>query len=105
MRKIAVISFCILALTSCNRERRDVRPQPARVAVYRDAALQSELLPGGPLPQAQVTNPYHGTAYSVNEGSRLFNSYNCSGCHANGGGAIGPPLIKQQWLYGDQPAQ
>ena len=26
------------------------------------------------------------------------------GCHANGGGAIGPPLIKDIWTYGNDPA-
>ena len=35
---------------------------------------------------------------------RLFGWYNCSGCHANGGGGIGPPLIKQEWTYGSEPA-
>ena len=40
----------------------------------------------------------------INEGGRLYNWYNCSGCHANGAGGIGPPLIKQQWIYGGEPA-
>jgi cytochrome c oxidase cbb3-type subunit 3 len=33
----------------------------------------------------------------------LFSWYNCVGCHANGGGGIGPPLIKQEWIYGGEP--
>ncbi len=36
--------------------------------------------------------------------SGCSNWYNCIGCHANGGGGIGPPLIKQQWIYGGEPA-
>ena len=106
MRKVALIALC-LAVTSCQREKRDVRPEPARVAVYSDAAPTSELQPGPPLPQRLVANPYHGSAYEISEGSRLYNWYNCSGCHANGAGGIGPPLIKDsaQWTYGDQPAQ
>lgn len=51
-----------------------------------------------------VVNPSHGIAYDISEGQRLFNWYNCSGCHANGGGAIGPPLIKKNWIYGGEPA-
>ena len=35
------------------------------------------------------------------EGRTLYNQYNCSGCHAAGGGAIGPPLIDDEWIYGD----
>jgi mono/diheme cytochrome c family protein len=35
------------------------------------------------------------------EGRILYNQYNCSGCHAAGGGAIGPALIDDEWIYGD----
>ncbi len=35
---------------------------------------------------------------------RLFTWYNCAGCHSNGGGGIGPPLIKNDWIYGGEPA-
>ena len=98
------ITLCVLALISCQRERRDLRPEPARVAVYADAARQSELQPGGPLPQAVVVNPVEGSAYAISEGKRLYNSYNCSGCHFAGGGGIGPPLIKDEWTYGGEPA-
>ena len=30
---------------------------------------------------------------------------NCTGCHAHGGGAIGPPLMDDNWIYGSQPDQ
>jgi cytochrome c oxidase cbb3-type subunit 3 len=73
------------------------------VAVFADASRQSDLQPGGPLSQPQVANSYDGSAYAISEGQRLFNWYNCSGCHANGGGGIGPPLIKSQWIYGGEP--
>ncbi|TIP37515.1 MAG: cytochrome C, partial [Mesorhizobium sp.] len=26
--------------------------------------------------------------------------FNCSGCHANGGGGMGPALMDQKWIYG-----
>ena len=35
------------------------------------------------------------------EGRTLYNLYNCAGCHAAGGGAIGPALIDDEWIYGD----
>jgi cytochrome c oxidase cbb3-type subunit 3 len=30
---------------------------------------------------------------------------NCSGCHANGGGAMGPALMDDEWIYGSTPNQ
>jgi cytochrome c oxidase cbb3-type subunit III len=34
-------------------------------------------------------------------GKQLFSQMNCNGCHFNGGGGMGPPLLdKALWLYG-----
>lgn len=103
MRFIAA-GCCFLALVACKRERRDLRPSPASVVVFGGAGRESELQPGGPQSEPVAVNPSEGSAYAISEGQRLFNWYNCSGCHANGGGAIGPPLIKQVWIYGVEPA-
>jgi len=77
---------------------------PARLAVFGDVAPQSELHPGSSTAPATATDPNHGNAYAISEGQRLFGWYNCTGCHANGGGGIGPPLIKDHWIYGNEPA-
>jgi cytochrome c oxidase cbb3-type subunit 3 len=74
------------------------------VAVFGDAAWEGELVPGGSQPKSIVSNPYGGEAYAISEGQRLFDWYNCTGCHANGGGGIGPPLIKTEWIYGNEPS-
>jgi cytochrome c oxidase cbb3-type subunit III len=101
----ALFSSLSLLLASCQREKRDIRPAPTRLAIYGDAARESTLRPGGPVkPEQVVSNPYNHSAYDISEGQRLFNWYNCSGCHANGGGGIGPPLIKKNWTYGGEPA-
>ena|ERR1051326_3219497 len=102
MRIATAIVCSILALTSCSRERRDLRPAPVRLVIYDGAARQSPLQPGGPKPEFVAPNPYGGNAYAISEGQRLFDWYNCSGCHSHGGGGIGPPLIKQvqDWIYG-----
>ncbi len=103
--RIFVVVLSALAFTACQREKRDIKPSPTRIAVYGDAARQSELRPGGPVqPQSIVTNPYNGSAYDISEGQRLYDWYNCSGCHFAGGGGIGPPLIKTVWIYGGEPA-
>jgi len=50
-----------------------------------------------------MTNPYEGNEEALGEGKRLYNQFNCSGCHAAGGGAIGPALMDETWIYGSQP--
>ena len=103
MRTFAAIA-CLLALSGCQREERQLRPEPTRLVIYGDAARQSDLQPGGPKSAVEPGNPYAGNAYAISEGQRLYSWYNCNGCHSNGGGGIGPPLIKTQWIYGGEPA-
>jgi cytochrome c oxidase cbb3-type subunit 3 len=63
------------------------------------------LQPGQKAPVAEVRNEYEENAYALSEGKRLFNSYNCNGCHAQGGGGMGPPLLDDEWIYGGRPEQ
>ena len=42
-------------------------------------------------------------AYAMSQGKMLFNAYNCSGCHAQGGGDKGPALMDDVWIYGAEP--
>lgn len=105
MRIVFAGLCCAAVFTACQTEKHDIKPAPTRLAIYGDAARESDLRPGGPVrPEQTVTNPYNHSAYDISEGQRLFNWYNCSGCHANGGGGIGPPLIKKSWIYGGEPA-
>ena len=48
---------------------------------------------------------YEENAYALAEGKRLFAAFNCSGCHGNGGGGIGPPLLDSPWRYGSDLPQ
>lgn len=48
---------------------------------------------------------YDESAYAVGEGKRLFIWFNCVGCHAMGGGGMGPPLMDEEWRYGSDPEQ
>jgi len=61
---------------------------------------QSILQPGPPRPARAVRNPLAGDAEAIEAGKQLFSQFNCAGCHAGGGGAIGPALIDDQWIYG-----
>lgn len=61
--------------------------------------------PPGPQPvrARELGALYVNNAWAISEGKRLFTWYNCSGCHARGGGGMGPPLMDKQWSYGSSP--
>jgi hypothetical protein len=43
-------------------------------------------------------------AAAISQGQALYQAMNCAGCHsAHGGGAIGPALSDDKWIYGWQP--
>ncbi len=62
----------------------------------------SDIHPGTSGQPQPVDNAAEEEAFAVNEGKRFFTQYNCSGCHFNGGGGIGPPLMDEKWIYGDK---
>ena len=88
------------------------RPRPRRPLRW---IRLSELQPGpGPaddpkaaklVPSDAVPDAYEENAFALSEGKRLFSAFNCIGCHAHGGGDIGPPLIDDRWIYGHEPEQ
>ena len=92
----------LLVLAACQREQRNFRPQPSQTGLLLNVAAEGTLQPGGAQPQTPPSNPDEGNAYAIAEGQRLYNWYNCSGCHSHGGGGIGPPLIKKSWIYGGE---
>jgi cytochrome c oxidase cbb3-type subunit 3 len=59
----------------------------------------------GPPPEAAPPRAVERTdapdEATLAEGRILYNQYNCAGCHAAGGGAIGPALMDDEWIYGD----
>jgi cytochrome c oxidase cbb3-type subunit 3 len=88
--------------TACKREERrfeETPPSATPSGVVRVSALQ----PGTPEDTTHLANPYENNAYAQSEGQRLFGWYNCSGCHSNGGGGMGPPLMDDKWIYGSSP--
>ena len=96
------VALIVTPLLGCEREQRRFREVPP-AATAADAVRQSELQPGEPQPEATVVAPYDGNAWAVSEGKRLYQWFNCVGCHANGGGGMGPPLMDDKWIYGGDP--
>lgn len=110
MRKLqkAAALIILVPLTgicfSCKREERGFQVEPP-AAGRTEAKQMSNLQAGEPAAHPPVHNEYEENAYAMAEGKRLFSYMNCVGCHANGGGAIGPPLMDEKWIYGGQPEQ
>jgi cytochrome c oxidase cbb3-type subunit 3 len=93
----------LLAAGACRREERRFRETPP--GLMPTGVRVSVLQPGAPADSAHSQNPYESSAYAQSEGQRLFGWYNCAGCHANGGGGMGPPLMDDTWIYGSDPEQ
>jgi cytochrome c oxidase cbb3-type subunit 3 len=96
-------ALLLVALSAaCEREKRQFENW-APSASAGPAVREVDLQPGPPTRDVDVRGPYENNAYGVSEGKRLYNAFNCSGCHFQGGGGIGPPLMDVEWIYGSQP--
>jgi cytochrome c oxidase cbb3-type subunit 3 len=98
-------ALALLLLAGCNKGALPALPaqQPDRQGV-----IDSPLAPG--MGHSLITiDPraaaYYDNADAVNTGKRLFAQYNCSGCHSNGGGGMGPSLMDGAWIYGGRLEQ
>jgi cytochrome c oxidase cbb3-type subunit 3 len=93
----------IVCTPGCEREQRRFN-EPAAASAPVDSVRLTPQQPGPPTPVASTKAPYSENAYALNEGKRLFSSYNCEGCHFLGGGGMGPALMDDTWIYGSDPA-
>jgi len=108
-RVAASVALCLallalLALAGCEREERGFRVEPPSAGRANSVPL-TDLQPGVTTPPAPTENEYEKNAYAVAEGQRYYEQMNCVGCHARGGGGMGPPLMDARWLYGADPSQ
>ena len=99
--KILPILAVLLAASACKTEQRNIKQEQ----IYQPLAVSARenFVPGGPVTTIVVKNPAEGKAYDIGEGARLYAWYNCSGCHSNGGGGMGPPLMSRTFIYGSEP--
>jgi cytochrome c oxidase cbb3-type subunit 3 len=89
---------------SCEREKRDF--QSTAPPEQSPPNSISDLHPGGGATQTPLAkNSYDENAYAVSQGQQLFTQFNCVGCHAHGGGGMGPALMDEKWIYGSAPQQ
>jgi cytochrome c oxidase cbb3-type subunit III len=98
---IFLVNLLWMALAGCNSSRSSVAaeaPPPVPTAVGP--------VPGTAPPPPARTNPLAGDPVAMQDGRRLFDWYNCSGCHGgHAGGGMGPSLRDTTWIYGSEDAQ
>lgn len=85
-----------LLLAGCEREQRPTRAPPAASGTGDPSFTAQGVLP--------ADNRYEDNAYAVSQGKVWFRTYNCNGCHGQGGGDSGPALMDGAWRYGADPA-
>jgi cytochrome c oxidase cbb3-type subunit III len=103
--RLAIVLVVLILNCSCKRETRIFRQPPALNEDLNTVQI-SGLNPGNhPLPPLKASpDLYEESAYAVSQGQFLYEQYNCVGCHAHGGGGIGPALMDDRWIYGSEPA-
>jgi cytochrome c oxidase cbb3-type subunit III len=99
---VVVLSAAQLGV-GCEREARQFENPPAASAAAQNP-MQTPLSPGAQPQPTPEDSPFQKNAYGIAEGKRLFTALNCAGCHANGGGGMGPALMDDEWIYGNHPA-
>jgi cytochrome c oxidase cbb3-type subunit 3 len=101
----ALVLLGVVALAAaCERETRGYQQSPEG-ASRPDTVHLTTLQPGQPQVRQPKEGPYEQNAWGIGEGKRLYQSYNCNGCHAMGGGSIGPALMDDKWIYGSTGEQ
>jgi cytochrome c oxidase cbb3-type subunit 3 len=101
--RIASVVLMAAAFVACQRETRPFQSELPVASARTTTPVLSQNF-AGPPPPAPDYSPFQNNAWGTAEGKRLFDAYNCSGCHAHGGGGMGPPLMDDKWIYGSRPA-
>ena len=98
---LPLVALVAIVGAACEREQRrfsEVAPASGRSGGVEKSSLRITDAQHG-----EARAPYTNNAWAVAQGKLLFSAFNCDGCHANGGGGIGPPLLDAEWLYGSAP--
>jgi cytochrome c oxidase cbb3-type subunit 3 len=105
-RVAAAAALALVLVAGCARDE-NRHDRPAAQATP-GGVIDTALVPG--IGRSLVTDDpraeaYYGDAGAVSAGKQLFSQYNCSGCHSNGGGGMGPSLMDDEWIYGGRLTQ
>jgi cytochrome c oxidase cbb3-type subunit 3 len=104
VNRLAAALLLFVLLAACEREERAFRSD----AVANESREQIALVPltAGPGQPTEARSgkgkQFEGNAYQLSQGKQLYKWFNCTGCHANGGGGSGPALMDEKWIYGGE---
>jgi len=102
-RTFCLATAVVVIVVGCEREERRLNekspPSPTQFVA------QVSLQPGPTLVTDTSEGFFDDNAHGTSEGQSLFAQMNCTGCHANGGGSMGPALMDDEWIYGSLPDQ
>jgi cytochrome c oxidase cbb3-type subunit 3 len=108
MKCLALLAAVVAV--ACTREKRtfpDESVPPVTLAPDNPFARPSTLYAGEQPMVGAAFDPamagYVENAYQISQGQTLYLMFNCVGCHAKGGGGMGPALIDKTWTYGSTP--
>jgi cytochrome c oxidase cbb3-type subunit III len=100
------VVLAAVCLTACHASHHQVGTAPVMSA---DGAVVTSAFTPGLDHSVSTIDPraarYYDNPAAVTTGMRLFGQYNCSGCHSNGGGGMGPSLMDDEWIYGSRLEQ
>ncbi|MDB5441512.1 MAG: cytochrome c, mono- and diheme variant family [Caulobacteraceae bacterium] len=100
-RQRVALSVAAAALTACIGCQREARPVSSASSSDTSLVALTDLRPGGQsLDIADQHEGYETNAFHIAQGQQYYRWFNCSGCHANGGGGMGPALMDGKWRYG-----
>jgi cytochrome c oxidase cbb3-type subunit III len=105
-RLLPYLSFALLAgILFAGYESRAADDKPAYKQPTNPEPQVSlvPLAPGGGEPIAQTSaigRRIENDPEQIAQGKQIFMAMNCVGCHANGGGGMGPPLMEKTKIYG-----
>lgn len=102
---LATLGALVALLPACRREERSYRLDPPVLEALDAVALMPGRIGGAP-PDVYVARgrSAESNALDLSQGKRLYDAFNCRGCHADGGGAGGPAFLDGSWRYGADPA-
>ncbi|QAY96383.1 cytochrome C [Methylovirgula ligni] len=95
----APIAVCQSATADPNQPAAQARPQGSVLDVPVTGLFANGQKAPPPDP---LDNQYENNPQAIAIGAKLFDWYNCSGCHFHGAGGIGPAFDDSVWLYGGQ---
>lgn len=97
---ITLLAACGEAPTT---EQQETKDDSVGNTVDQLVISQVPIVPGGGEPvdiEPAEAKKFDGVPEQIAAGRQLFQAYNCVGCHFNGGGGMGPPLMDDHWIYG-----